>query len=242
MKKEITMDILNHPLNSKIKFNAKAHTYTHESGKKFGGVTSFIKRFKVPFNAQKQAKSSNKNPNSEWYDMGVKNILSAWKQKGQQSIIMGNAIHDAIEKSVNEQKKDDDMPYVQDMFWEMMKLHGITPVWCELVIHNEELELASAIDVLGWRGGKYVIIDTKSYEDGLTTKSYNSFLPPIQHLEESKYNYTALQTSFYKHWLETKYGVEVEDTPYCYWNNGGDHELYPMFDLEDEVKLLQEFK
>lgn len=236
-------EFLEHPRHKKIHFEPEKHIYTFEDGTNFSGVTTTIKQFQKPFNAKKQAKSSNGNPYSPWYRMGVENILRAWKEKGDHSRIVGDTIHDAIEMSIKETKRHPDMDYVQDMFHEKMEEHGIQPITAELVVFNENLRMASPIDVLGAKDNKFVVIDTKSYEDGLTTKTYNPFLPPIEHLDDSRFNYTSLQVSFYFDWLENPelYNLPMHKERYCYWNNGEDHELFPLLDLSDEVKLIQEF-
>lgn len=74
--------LLDHPRNKRIVYDEDAHTYEYfpdlrkKEGIKYNGVTGWIGSFSTKkFNAKKQAKSSNNNPNSQYYNWGEQAIL-----------------------------------------------------------------------------------------------------------------------------------------------------------------------
>ena len=59
--------------------------------------------------------------------------------------------------------------------------------------------------------GKYVIYDWKRSKEIRIDNSFQSALPPIQHLHDSNYWQYTLQLNVYKWILETYYDMEVAD-------------------------------
>lgn len=240
-------DILEHKKHKRIKFDPILHEYEFfpdlrkSEGVEFQGITSLIKSFEPYKDWDKIAKGSSMNPRSEWYGMEVKDIRKAWSDKGKDSADAGSAIHKAIEDSVVHGVYDDDYaPYI-DAFWETMDAHDIKPITAELVLYDESIKRASPIDIVGLRDSQMIIIDTKTFADGMTWTGYKgeTFNAPLNHLQTSKYNKTCLQGSVYKKW-SLDYGWDVGET-YCFLINDDGYELIPLLYMEDEVLKMYEY-
>ena len=240
-------DILEHPKHRRIEFLEAPHEYyfypdlRKKEGVQFEGITSWIKSFEPYKDWDKIAKGSSFNPKSEWYGMDVEDIRAAWKQKGIDSAENGNAIHKAIENSIETGEYDEEYQFYIDGFWKMMDDNNIKPIAAEMVLYDEDIKRASPIDVVGLRDEQVIIIDIKTFADGMQYSSYKgeTFNSPIDHLYTSKYIKTSLQTSIYKRWCED-YGWKTGEE-YCALFSEETVELIPLMDLRDEIEKLYEW-
>lgn len=209
----------------------------------YDGVTSLIKQFSQPFDKDKIAASCNKNPNSEWYDMGEEAIKEAWAEKGRKSREKGNRIHKAVEDFVNDGVIDEDMSSYVYKFDEEMQKNNLEPLLSEFLVYDKTLQRASMIDDICERSGKAVIVDIKTYSKGMEFSSYGGqkMLPPLDHLPDSKFVRTSLQVSIYRDWLQKKYHTEVSDVNYVLLLNDEECRLIPTLPLKDEIQTLYEW-
>ena len=240
-------DILEHPKHKRIKFYEGPHTYEFfpdlrkNEGVEYQGITSWIKDFEPYKDWDKIAKGSSFNPNSEWYGMDVEDIRDAWKQKGIDSAEKGNAIHKAIENSIVTGEYDEEYAQYIDAFWQLMDNNKIKPITAELVLYDENVERASPVDVVGLRDGQVIVIDIKTFADGMQYSSYKdeTFNSPLDHLYTSKFVKTSLQTSIYRRWCED-YGWDV-GAEYCALFSDETVELIPLINFKQEIDAMYEW-
>jgi hypothetical protein len=205
--------LLNHKRNKRIVFDEDSHTYTYfddlrkKESERFQGITSWIGSFSSSkFDPIKQAKSSNNNPNSPYYNWGEQTILDHWDETRDE----GSRIHKAIENSVNLGEVDPQYDMYITKFWEIMDELEIKPFVSEFVVYDEDIKRATPIDVCGVRNGLVIPIDVKTFKDGMQYLPYGGkhLIYPLDNLYESKYEKVSLQVSIAKKWLEEKYNVQ----------------------------------
>lgn len=247
------MNIINHQRHKHIQFDPELHEYYfYPSGDKrkkseaiqFDGITGWIASFAPEFDAVGQAKKSAKNPYSEWYGMTPEEILSAWRQKGEDSIERGNYIHKIIEDLVEDGVAKDEHKEIVDDFYRVMDEAGLEPIASELVLYNEEIHRATPVDLVCKvkETGKAVIVDCKTFEKGMEWVGYGgeTFNHPLSHLSHSKYMKVTLQCSITQNWGERFYDTEFHPHGYCLLYT--DHfEMIPTLYLPREVQIMEEY-
>lgn len=246
---DIKNHLLNHENHRRIKFYEDEHRYEFfpdlrkSEGIEFDGVTSWISSFsKKKFKPKKVAKAVNDNPNSEYYEMGVDNIIQTWNDRRDK----GSAIHKSIEDVVNTGVYDDKMSFYIDRFWEQMDSHGIEPFVSEMVVYDKEIGRATPIDLCGVRKDKLVVMDIKTFRKGMEYMPYGgaTFKHPLGDLYDSKYEKVSLQTSIAKKWLIDHYDVPEDafDEMYVVMLNDDGCEVIPVMDYHNNyVPLMYEY-
>ncbi|HSH50648.1 MAG TPA: hypothetical protein VK982_02895 [Bacteroidales bacterium] len=245
--------LLNHERNKHIVYDPEPHTYTYfPSGDKrktteaikFNGITSWFGKYASPFDADAIAKSCNKNPNSEYYQMGEDAIKEQWNQQR----IKGDNIHKVIEDSINlDGVYDEEYGFYIDQFWDVMFDNNLKPFVSEFVVYDEDIERATPIDVLATNeDGQVVPIDIKTYRKDLTYTGYNGkkMKHPLGGIYESKYSSVCLQISIERKWLLSKYGFkenELHDGYVAVLNDNG-CKLIPTLDYINFVDLMYEYE
>jgi hypothetical protein len=240
--------LLNHDRNKNIQFLEDEHQYWYyPSGDKrkkseavqFDGITSWIGSFKERFDMDATAKACNKNPNSKYYKLGEDVIKQQWIDRRDE----GSDIHKAIENCVNTGEIDPEYDfYITEYFREMDKW-GLTPFQCEFVVYDENIKRATAIDDLATDSdGGLVIIDKKTYKDGMEFSSYKNkrYFAPLDDLYCSKYINVSIQNSIPSLWLQKYYGVTVVNHFVMVINDGG-AELIPTLHLTDYVNKMYDY-
>lgn len=241
--------MVNNLFSKTINFDAKKHKYSVGKGKNkivFDGVTTFIKSFFDQFDAKAQARRSNKNPNSKYYRMGVRKILSLWKQKGQDSAAIGTAVHGQVQEYILKQRTlvDDShsKSYGAFTFYDSViaKYPGCA-VYPEQIVFSEELRLAGTVDlVIDIGGGEVIIVDWKTSEtidkEGYAPKNGK---PKIgigvcSDLADCNYNHYSLQLSTYAYILEKEYAVSVSKLFLVHLTDQG-HYVHAVPYLKDKV-------
>lgn len=64
---------------------------------KWTSVTSFISKFKQPFDAEAIARKVTRSKKSKWYGMSVEDILKAWKAESDRATTLGTWYHNQRE-------------------------------------------------------------------------------------------------------------------------------------------------
>lgn len=237
--------LLDHPRNKRIVYDEDAHTYHYypdlrkKDTVQFQGITGWIgSHSPKKFNAKKQAKSSNNNPNSQYYNWGEQAILDFW-QKNQDD---GKIIHKVIEESVTHGLYDEPLGGYIDSFWNIMDELEIVPFASELVVYDEDVNRATPIDICGTRNGLVIPLDIKTFKDGMQFLPYGGthFKYPLDNLYDTKYEKVSLQVSIAQKWLREKYDVPVGQG-YVIVLNETTREAIPTLDYSNTyVNLMYE--
>lgn len=175
----------------KLKFFVASHKYKY--GKQtLTSVTTWLAQFYPHFDANKQAKASNANPNSLYYKLGVRTILKMWKTKTDD----GTETHAQIEKYLLTKEMPTDkkalqaVPVIDELF-DRLEL-GNTSSFPEVRVCALELGLAGTIDWAVVTDGGLLIFDWKTNGS----------------LKYSRAKYQA-QLNTYSYILENYYGYQV---------------------------------
>lgn len=230
-------------------FEEEAHTY-HYKGTKYDSVTSFIKRFKVPFDREYWSK---KKADERGVDVSV--ILEEWQGKADVANDLGTRVHKWIEDfwggNPRELTSEDDPNFVEriDKFMSLYerKFKNLVPLTSELKIFSRKWRLAGTIDqpFLMWDEKQqrilFLIGDWKTnkefrYDDHPKGK-YKKLLHPFSHLWENHLNEYSIQVSLYRLILEDEIGIETHGGFLCHIGPEGPAKIHPIKDLRDPLRV-----
>lgn len=185
--------------DGRCKFDSQYHTY-HIGKKRLTGVTTFIGKYKEPFDALKIATAYvAKNGGN------VQDLLVKWKKAGEDSCIAGTAVHDvfeqysltgAIQNKGIHKKELVAAKFIIDKFIR----EKLFIVEAECVVYDERLGVASMIDMVARTANNdYFILDWKSNKEIKKDSWGKMMLPPFSYLPDANYYHYSLQTKLYRH-------------------------------------------
>jgi len=174
-------------------------------------VTSFVGKYKMPFDKVGVATKVSKSKKSKWYGMTVDEILDAWKHQADNAIDRGNWYHNQREAdllmidSISRDGKE--LPVINPIQDEDGKVapsqklqDGVYP---EHFVYLKSVGLCGQSDLVSVLDGKINILDYKTNKE-IKTESYvnwegksQKMLGPVSHLDDCNYNHYALQLSTY---------------------------------------------
>lgn len=141
----------------------------------------------------------------------INEVLNEWKEKKDKALDKGTAFHKAKEEEVNGKVTCEETGLKVILFKDRKDLHELTDgVYTELVIWNEENELAGGADKVV-KEGEWIDVDDyktskvieensfKHYETG-----YRMMKKPVQNLMDCNLSHYSLQLSIYGWMLEQK--------------------------------------
>jgi hypothetical protein len=227
-------------------FEEESHTYTY-SEEKYDSVTTFIKKFKEPFNSDywSSVKAAERGVSKE-------TILNEWKNKADHAGGLGTGVHEWIENFLlgnNPPYPEDEESLKRAKKFEKIhadKLHVFYPISSELKVFSKKWRLAGTIDQLfGFydiKASKYklVIGDWKTNKEFKTPdKKYGSFkkmLRPFNDLYENHLTEYSIQLSMYRLILEES-GIQTDSAFLCHIGPEGPAKIYPAYDLRERLKV-----
>lgn len=209
-----------------IDYEEVGHTYQY-NGKKFVGVTSFIKKFCKEFKLDTVAKICAKN-----WGVPAQAVIDLWASNGKVSSEFGTAIHNAIEyyelnkdfgQAVADTKGDEDNyalpkhPILKKIILDFIKINPVAgKVLTEQLITNKELGICGRADrivIIDEANKVCKIGDYKVNVDSDVIKSESKLLSPFEGLPANKISKYQLQMSIYANMLQksgwTVQGLDV---------------------------------
>ena len=81
-------------------FKPDDHSYKCDTGINWTSVTSVVSSYVQPFDSKAQAIKSSRNKRSKWYKMPVEEILQAWEDELNRSLMLGNFYHNQRERVI----------------------------------------------------------------------------------------------------------------------------------------------
>lgn len=182
--------------DGKVKFDESTHTYWLGE-KKLTSVTSFVSKFKQPFEADIIAEKYAKKHNLKKED-----VLSEWKKKGEESCEMGTFIHNIFENyilgnKINISEKYPKCNIALKIIDELFKSERLTPVETEFIVYNNEL--AGQIDCIAKnKNEEYFILDWKTNNEIRFNNRWQKMLYDFSDLDDCSFNHYSLQLNTYK--------------------------------------------
>ena len=241
---------MTHPLATAfpgLHFEEARHRYTHQpTGRVLTSVTTFLKRFSEPFNADAQA------ARMEAQGKGVATeLLAQWKRKADASRTLGTAVHAFIEhwwlahgdaamraQLVGELTPKSPTAYRAFLDIYEQRLHALRPVGIEARIYDLEMGLAGTVDaLLTDPSGDLWVLDWKTNGKFRTTTADTygrRLLPPFDDLPHNELAEYSIQLSTYRLMLE-RAGIPTVGAVLAHLPPDGPAQLYPAYDLRERL-------
>lgn len=174
-------------------------------------VTSFISRFKQPFDADTISVKSSKNKKSKWYGMKPEEIRAAWKSEAKRATDLGTWYHNQRETDLcgldTIEREGVVVPVVKPVEVDGVKYapeqkltEGVYP---EHMVYLKSVGLCGQSDLVEVVNGKVNITDYKTNKE-IKTESFTSWdggkqkmHSPLSHLDDCNLNHYNLQLSLY---------------------------------------------
>lgn len=227
-------------------FYEDTHTYLY-SGTKYDSVTTFLKRFKVPFDKEYWLKRKSS-------ELGIdKSLLeNEWTKKADDANELGTYVHKWIEdfwtgnnpELPTEEKALSRVNYFLDVY--NKRFTNLVPLKSELKIFSKKWRLAGTIDqpFLMWDEKKlsplFLIGDWKTNkefkDDNHPKGKYKKLLHPFSDLYENSHNEYSIQISLYRLIIERELGIETHGGFLCHLGPDGP-KIYPAKDLRERLEV-----
>lgn len=194
-------------------FKPEKHEYSSigDDVIKWTSVTSFISKFKQPFDADTIAKKSAKSKKSKWYGMTPDDIKQAWANESKRATDLGTWYHNCREADIcglnTIEREGLSIPIFKPIEVDGIKqapeqklVDGVYP---EHMVYLKSAGLCGQSDLVEVVNGKVNITDYKTNKEikveGYTnwegvTQKMNS---PVSHLDDCNLNHYTLQLSLY---------------------------------------------
>lgn len=177
------------PLN----FDEKNHRYYDDSNRDYISVTTLIQK-EFPFDSEKIAEKVIVLPYSKYYGMTKEEVLKKWED----SAPAGTEVHNAVESFIK-QEQDICPQHILPLIKQFSKLRFNGYLWSEVILHDEEYQLAGMADIIEETEECCYLYDIKT-----------SVLSPKGILAEDKRKKFTLQLNFYRFMIERKFKKRCE--------------------------------
>lgn len=191
--------------------NHKYESIDSNEGIEWTSVTSFISKYKKPFDALTVAEKSSKSKKSKWYGMSVQDILQAWENESTRAIDQGNWYHNQREADLLElntiERHGCILPIIRPIITDDVKYapsqklqEGMYP---EHFVYLKSAGICGQSDLVEVAKGYVNITDYKTNKE-IKKESYvnwegvsQKMLTPVSHLDDCNFWHYALQLSTY---------------------------------------------
>ena len=187
----------------KIKFNEAAHTYTHiDTKEKYISVTTFLAKYKPPFDADKHATRVAKRE-----CVSKELVLETWEEEKNRACDRGTHIHKLLEEYIKAGEVEDTYGWLYKSYDKVVErtIDPFDTVLCENLLYNEDVKIAGTADLIyEHKGNEFTVGDFKTNKRFRFSSQYKERMhEPVTHLDYCEFNMYALQLSFYA-WLHEK--------------------------------------
>jgi hypothetical protein len=240
-------------------FKPKNHKYESigpDESIEWTSVTSFISKYKKPFDAKSIAERSSKSKKSKWYGMTVEDILQAWENESNRAIDQGNWYHNQREADLLElntiERHGCILPIIRPLINDDIKyapsqklVEGMYP---EHFVYLKSAGVCGQSDLVEVAKGFVNITDYKTNKE-IKKESYvnwegvsQKMSAPVSHLDDCNFWHYALQLSTYmyiilKHNPKLKPG-KITIHHVLFYTEGNDKFGNPITKLDDQGEPL----
>lgn len=227
-------------------FEEVSHTY-HFNGIKYDSVTTFLKKFKQPFEREywlnRKAKELGIDPSI---------LEEEWTKKANEATSLGTIVHKWIEDFWS--GKNPEMPQEEEVLSRVnkfldlyeKKFKNLVPLESELRIFSKKWRLAGTIDqpFILWDEKKkqilFLVGDWKTNkemkDDNHPKGRYKKLLHPFSDLWENSHNEYSIQLSLYRLILEDELGIDTHGG-FLVHIGPGEPKIFPIKDLRERLKV-----
>lgn len=194
------MSELKYSKDGRVVFDEGPHTYTLDNEIQFTSVTTYLSRFKNKFDEQAVSKAYAKK-----HGATQEEVLRQWHYERDFSCTMGTAVHKIFEDYIDGKgivapglypKEKVAIDFIYDYF----VTGKVEPIETELIVYDEERQLAGQIDCLAKKpDGTIIMLDWKtnkkiSYEGFAGQRMKEQY----SHLQDCNFNHYSMQLATYK--------------------------------------------
>ena len=197
-----------------VAFREDNHSYTSigDESINWTSVTSFISKFKKPFDAETVAQRVIKSKRSKWFGMTKQEVLDAWAAEGKRAVDLGNWYHNQREADILSLetfgRTGKELPVFSPIIEEdgtkvapTQKLtEGIYP---EHFVYLKSAGLCGQADLVEVVDGVVNIVDYKTNKE-IKQESYKNYVGisekmtgPLALLDDCNYSHYNIQMSIY---------------------------------------------
>ena len=215
-----------------VVFTEDGHTYTID-GEPATSVTTFIGKFKKPFERDFWASRTAQKENKE-----VQEILDKWDSISLRACNKGSKFHAFAENYINNKVLpniiydfDIDMKAYDKIESHFLKFYedskeNLIPISSELCVGSSQLGICGMV-IFDWKTNKKI---------EYTSKFKNNMLEPISHLPECEFTTYSLQLSLYKYIIELETKLDIKKCFIVWFNEKNDsYKLIECADYKKEI-------
>lgn len=202
-----------HPSGETICLDEKTHIYFLESDSsfRFTPVTKIVNSFFPPFKRHEVARKYAKK-----HGLSKEEVLHKWETKKDKSIRLGNVCHSYAQDRI--EGKDvsgyntasfEHLSAIDNHYLDI--INGYELIGAEYIVASMKFRIAGMIDLLMRDDNTVYIFDWKTNEKIDIYNRWQNCLPPLEHLDASKYNRYSLQLNMYKFILTTQRYFDVDN-------------------------------
>lgn len=201
-----------------IQFTAHDHKYTSldpANAIDWTSVTTFVSKFKAPFDQKVIAEKCSKSKKSVWYGMTPEVIIGLWEAEAKRATDLGTFYHNQREADLLScqtfRRGGIDLPVIKPVEKEGIKIAPsqiLTPgIYPEHMIYLKSVGICGQADRVEVFDDHIDLYDYKTNKQ-IQTKGFVSWdgskkmmLGPCAHLEDCNFNHYALQLSIYMYMM-----------------------------------------
>lgn len=228
-------------------FNESEHSY-HFEGVRYDSVTTFLKKFKVPFDRDFWA-----GKKAQEYGVDVSEVKKDWQSKADVANDLGTRVHKWIEDfwtGLNPPLPEEED--LKERVEKFLALHeerfkDLVPLQPELKVFSKKWRIAGTVDqpFLMWdkKQNKLLFLigdwkTNKEFKDDKHPKGkYKKLLHPFADLYENSHNEYSIQISLYRLIIEEETGLKTDGGFLCHIGPQEKPKIYPVKDLRERLKI-----
>lgn len=216
------------------------HTYVDQSGKVYTSVTTIIKQYFAPFDADRVIANMmrSKNwPQSPYYGLSPDQIRQKWKDTAK----MGTDLHNDIDIFLRHKRLPSPKPeFLQFLQFYQDHVNKLNIAATELVVADPSVLIAGTLDALFVDNhGHYHLYDWKRVTDLRYENSYSTGSGPFWDLQDCNYVHYSLQLNLYSKLLEVSHNIRVASMNLVLLHPDKDnYQIVPVDNLRGSIDAL----
>jgi ATP-dependent exoDNAse (exonuclease V) beta subunit len=223
-----------------VTLNHDTHVYTNtETGETYTSVTTFIGKYKKPFNKDKWSKYV-----AQRDGLSQEEVLDKWSNITTTAQNRGTNVHLIMENYIKEKKIEKGYEEFVDSF--IKKTNGIilpdSKILSEELLYSHEHKLAGTADLIVENKNIFYVMDFKTNKKFNYTNKYNEyFFEPIDYLPQCEFTTYTIQLSIYARMHEMLTGKKCAGMKVFYLREFKDKTFWqdiPMIYMKDTVDKL----